>query len=519
MKKVVLTILLLLLAAGAGAGCYYKFVYEPQNGSIFENGIPFIKKTAEENEETVSVDSVAAIAGIPNASGIIQRYAGVVETQEEWKAKTDGDRKIETTYVKEGDMVKVGDPLFKYDTSADKRNIEKNEIALERLANDSESRTTKIGQLEKQVAATKEEEERLSIQTQILGEQNQIKQNAYEAKTTQQEIDTLEEGVENATVKSEIEGVVKSVGKKSSSSMGGSDDDAYVTIMAVGDLRVRGYANEQNISLIEEGMPVVAYSRVNPELTWTGVITLIKREGEKSSDDESSYYGGGGGDGATTSSKYPFYVSLDETDGLMLGQHLYLEKDVGQTDGKDGIRIDDYYFEEEDGAWFVWAENDKGRIEKRAVELGEYDEEQMKYEVLSGLTAEDYIAVPGQDVVEGRKTVRTEYGADDESALNDYGYEFETDDFEDWVGEQPYEGNFEEQPYEEGFENDASAGNQADDEFRDDADWADAEPDGTGWADAEPDDGEDWDDADWDAAGWADAEPDDGVDYGFDDDE
>lgn len=502
MKKVILTIFLLLLAAGAGAGCYYKFVYEPQNGSIFENGLPFLQKAPEDDEETVSVDSVASIAGIPNASGVIQRYAGVVETQEEWKAKTNGDRKIEETYVKEGDMVKVGDPLFKYDTTEDKRSIEKNEIALERLANDSDSRTTKIEQLEKQAAATKEEDERLSIQTQILGEQNQIKQNAYEAKTTQQEVESLQKGVENATVKSEIEGVVKSVGKKTSSASG-AEDDAYVTIMAVGDLRVKGYANEQNISLIEEGTPVVAYSRVNPEMTWTGVITQIKREGEKSSDEESSYYGGGG-DGATTSSKYPFYVTLDETDDLMLGQHLYLEKDVGQTDGNDGIRIDDYYFEKDGESWFVWAENDKGRIEKRFVELGEYDEEQMKYEVLSGLTADDYIAVPGQEVVEGRKAVRTEYGADDEGALDDYGYEFETEDFGDYGGEQPYEGGFED--FGDGYGADYEG--QADDSYEE-AGWDDSGMNGEGLASAEPDDGGDW----------ADAEPDDGVDYGFDEDE
>ena len=38
------------------------------------------------------------------------------------------------------------------------------------------------------------------------------------------------------------------------------------------------------------------------------------------------------------------------------------------------------------------AENAKGYIEKRKIELGEYDENMMRYQILSGLTEDDYIA-------------------------------------------------------------------------------------------------------------------------------
>ena len=416
MKRGPVIALVLIASTAVGAGCFYKFAYEPQNGPL-----PFLErfsKSSDSSREAISVDSVASIAGIPNSSGIMQRYAGVVETQEEWKAKTEGERKIAETYVAEGDMVEAGDPLFTYDVTTDEQTIEKNRIALERLANDDEAREKKIDQYEKQIKAAKEEDEKLSLQTQILSEQNQIKQNAYDAKTTTQDIENLEKGIENATVRSEIDGIVKSVGKKSSS-MSNGEDDAYVTVMAVGDLRVKAYANEQNVDSVQEGMAVVAYSRVNPELKWYGTVTTIKREGEKSTD-ENSYYGGGGDD-ATTSSKYPFYVVLDDTDGLMLGQHLYLEEDVGQDSDNDGIWMEDYYFEQEDdGTWFAWVEGENGKIEKRTVELGQYDEVLERYEVLSGLDADDYVAVPGQEPKAGDPTVRTEYA--DESAWVDYEY-------------------------------------------------------------------------------------------------
>lgn len=398
MRKGIIGVLLLLAAAGVGAGTYYKMVYEPQNGSIFE--------ARTESGRAVSVDSVAVIVGIPNADGIIQHYAGVVEAQQEWSAKADGEKKIAKTYVKEGDMVEIGDDLFAYDTSVDEYAIEKNEISLDRLANDSDSRKAKIEQLEKQIKAASDEEEKLSLQTQILLEENQIKQNNYDAKTTAAEIEKLKEAVKSSTVKSEIEGIVKSVGKKSSSSMN-DEDEGYITIMAVGDFRVKGYANEQNINLITEGMPMVAYSRVDPDDKWTGSITEIKREGEKNSSKDPFY---NAGDTSTASSEYPFYISLDYTDGLFLGQHVYIEEDLGQNNESDGLWIHDCYFDcDDDGRMFVWAEGSNGKIEKRFIETGDFDEELSRYEVVSGIADEDYIAVPGQEIMEGQPVVHTEY--------------------------------------------------------------------------------------------------------------
>ena len=49
------------------------------------------------------------------------------------------------------------------------------------------------------------------------------------------------------------------------------------------------------------------------------------------------------------------------------------------------------------------AENAKGYIEKRKIELGEYDENMMRYQILSGLTEDDYIAYPEDRVKEGMK--------------------------------------------------------------------------------------------------------------------
>ena len=53
---------------------------------------------------------------------------------------------------------------------------------------------------------------------------------------------------------------------------------------------------------------------------------------------------------------------------------------------------------------YVWAKNDRDRIEKRIVEIGEHDEERGESEIKSGLSPEDYISVPADYIEAGMGT-------------------------------------------------------------------------------------------------------------------
>ena len=49
-------------------------------------------------------------------------------------------------------------------------------------------------------------------------------------------------------------------------------------------------------------------------------------------------YGEGSG-----SSNYPFYVELESSEGLLMGQHVYMEMDYGQGEKReDGLWLDEY---------------------------------------------------------------------------------------------------------------------------------------------------------------------------------
>ena len=103
------------------------------------------------------------------------------------------------------------------------------------------------------------------------------------------------------------------------------------------------------------------------------------------------------------SSKYPFYVKLEgKGDGLLMGQHVYIEPDYGQEDETDAnaINLPSYFINDAGSPW-VWAKNSKDKLEKRNLKLGEYNGETDTYPVLDGLTAEDYIAFPDDSLKAG----------------------------------------------------------------------------------------------------------------------
>ena len=106
------------------------------------------------------------------------------------------------------------------------------------------------------------------------------------------------------------------------------------------------------------------------------------------------------GGSSEVATNYPFYVELESTENLILGQHVYVELDEGQDQSSEGIWLYDYYLMKEDDKSYVYVENDQ-KLEKREVQLGAYDEQQQRYEILDGLTGDDYIAFPDEQVKEG----------------------------------------------------------------------------------------------------------------------
>lgn len=377
-KRIIATALTLLLVLTLFAGC----------GS---------------SQPAVYVQSVRDIMGY-GSLGEFNLCAGVVVARNEVKIERDENRKIAELKVEPGQDVAEGDVLFSYDMEEMQLTIDKAVLEIEQDKNSVTDLQTQIAELEKEKANAPESEQ-LSYTVRIQTLQTNQKETEYNITVKERELESLKAMAGSGEVTSPITGRVKAINEN-----GGYDDMTgmplpYITLIEAGAYRVKGKVNELNRSDFFVGQSVVVCSRSDASMLWTGVIAEIDNSPEDTNN-SMGYYGNS--DEMTSSSSYPFYVDLDSMDGLLLGQHVYIEPDGGQTEDTTGLKLDaSYVMGSEEEGYFVWAANGKDRIEKRSVTVGGFDEFLYQYEILDGLTAGDRIAFPDDSVQEGAPVTDT----------------------------------------------------------------------------------------------------------------
>lgn len=398
------------------------------------------EKKGEDLVYVMSVGSMNSVAGT-------QRLAGVVESQKTLDIQKDPEREIKEVLVKAGDEVDVGTALFVYDTASLETDLQQAKLDLERADNSMGNLREQIAQLQKEKKRASEDEQ-FSYTTQIQTAEMDLKKTEYEKKGKEVEINRIQEKINHSTVNSEMKGVVKSISSgESGDSMYGGQSQAFITILATGAYRVKGKVNEQNMGEVIEGEKAVIRSRVKEEETWTGIYSAIDTKNPNASGDAMMYGGAASDSAETTSTSYPFYVELDSSEGLLLGQHVYIERDTGAGQREEGIWLDEAFLEDVQENPYVWAESGKGTLEKRSVTLGAYDEEMFQYKIEKGLEAGDYVAYPQEDFKEGKKTT---HELQDLNLDGIGGAETEEEPLEENPEEQPGEGEVQEDLLESG---------------------------------------------------------------------
>ena len=338
-----------------------------------------------------SVQQVSMICGMGSA-GLTDRFAGMVTPQGETTIKTNDGATVDQIKVKVGDEVIVGQPLFTYDMAQTKLDLERGQLELEKLKN-----TLVSYQEQKKMIVGGDESSLLDVrEVDVL-----ILQAQYDISVKEKEIEKLANTVKNVTVTSPVAGVVQTINEN------GAFDDfgnplPFMTIVETGGYRIKGYINENNAGSLSEGMDVLLRSRVD-EKVWHGTVSEIDWNNPTQNSNNYGYMD----EDTAMSSKYPFYVALQDSNGLLLGQHVYIEPDYGQDaiDDANTIHMPSWYICDAEGNPYVWAQGNNGKLEKRNVTLGEYDEMMDTYVIESGLTADDYIAFPDETLVAGMTCV------------------------------------------------------------------------------------------------------------------
>lgn len=316
-------------------------------------------------------------------------YAGVVVSENAVQVQRDTDQTIDELYVAEGDTVKEGQKLFSYDSDALNLTLDKQELELDRLEAEIKEKKSQINEVEKELkTATGSTKTQLNIQLRQL--QTELTEAEYDQEDLKDEIKYTKQMIKNADVKSPIDGTVRKIDESS---------DTYITIQQAGAYQVQGALNELNLNAgLGLGSQVEIVSRLDPSQVWTGTVTMMDYGNTSTNGYDSAY---GYTDSLSSSTSYPFYVTLDSTDGLLLGQHVYIRLAGINTGHSDRVLVPESYLVDvtyDDVTMIasanVWCPDEDGKLMKQPVVLGEHLAESGSYVILDGLTLDSYIADP-----------------------------------------------------------------------------------------------------------------------------
>lgn len=323
-----------------------------------------------------------------------ERYAGMVVNEDVVEITRDSSKKVAELYVEVGQTVKAGDKLFSYDMDEVSLALEKTQLEVEKMKNEQVTYTAQLEKLEKQLKRTYDESAKTRLTLEINTLKTTMMENDYNLKAKDKEIARLEEMLQNIDIMAPVDGTVRKVDEQGQSG-------SYITIQQAGAYRIKGAINEMSMANgLMVGSRVKVFSRVS-DATWMGTVLSIEMEDTSQNNNNYGYMiGGGVMDSMTTSSNYVFYVELDSVEGLLLGQHVYMEVFAEQPEMPglwipEGFIMDMAMNEETfETTGTVWVDNGNGRLEQRNVTLGMYDYMTGCYEILSGITEGDFLADP-----------------------------------------------------------------------------------------------------------------------------
>lgn len=318
------------------------------------------------------------------------RYSGVVEMKDIVLIKADDDKIIKTTYVKEGDTVKKDDKLFEYDVEQMELQRSQYQLDLDQAQSEISLSNSQITALEKEKNSANQNE-RLSIESQILALKMDIKRAEYTVTTSTKEIEKLDKDIKNNVVKAKSDGKIKSVGYNTLEE-DPYDENAYIKMATNDNLRIKTTISEEHIDSFSKDSPVIVRSRIDETQIWKGKVTSVDTTAPIIPEDSMGVEG---------DTKYPVYIELDNTDGLLIGQHVAVELDVQEDTATNKLELAEFYISDIDTAPYVWCMDENSQLVKRTVELGEYNELDGSYEIVSGITNDDYIAFPDEGYEEG----------------------------------------------------------------------------------------------------------------------
>ncbi|KOS29997.1 ABC transporter substrate-binding protein [Bacillus anthracis] len=223
--------------------------------------------------------------------------------------------------VKKGDEVKKGQLLFKYNDPAAKQGVTEAEMQ-KKIAQ------KEVTLFQKQIDAAKQKlqkdknaglpaEALKASEIEVQQLESQLEMKKFEVEKSDEMIKAAKERVNTLSVTSPADGVIDDIVKIADEKTGMSG----ITLRHAGPFKVKGQLSEYELASMKVGQEVTVSSKTVAGKTWTGKVTEIGSTPLKSMDENK------------TVSNYQFTVTLDNSEELQNGFHVYVTSKSGEATG------------------------------------------------------------------------------------------------------------------------------------------------------------------------------------------
>ncbi|HHK5565873.1 TPA: efflux RND transporter periplasmic adaptor subunit [Bacillus thuringiensis] len=223
--------------------------------------------------------------------------------------------------VKKGDEVTKGQLLFKYNDPIARQGVTEAEmqkkIAQKEVTFQQKQIDVAKQKLQKDKTAGLPAEAVKASEIEIQQLESQLEMKKFEVEKAVEMIKVAKEKVNALSVTSPADGVIDDIVKISDEKSGMSG----ITLRHAGPFKVKGQLSEYDLTNMKVGQEVTISSKTVSGKTWTGKVTEIGSTPIMNMDENK------------TVSNYPFTVTLDNSEGLQNGFHVYVTNKSGEATG------------------------------------------------------------------------------------------------------------------------------------------------------------------------------------------
>ena len=370
------------------------------------SGVIFVFKNNNNSKRTVSVYNVYDIGQSASDMGYMNNeYGGSVSVSRQQQIWVNEEQKIKEINVQAGDVVKAGDLILTFDSTAAMLALEikRTEVAMAEASvkalenelkvlenttpvspNPDDPETPSDADEDEEIEYTEEE-----LKEAIKAKKSEIKDAQIQAQLMQIEYEIAMYQSANSEVYALFDGVVKEVSDEETAKL---NNTPVVTVATAKGYTVNSTIGEAMLTKVKVGDRVSMNSYENG-MTYTGVVSEIG-----TTPTQTDSYGG------YAQSYYPVKIALDDETDVTPDMYMNIAYDLNSDEqNSSSIYINLPFVKKEGGNYYIMKDED-GVLVKQYVETGKTLWGSM-IEIKSGLTFDDKLAFPySSDAKEGTKT-------------------------------------------------------------------------------------------------------------------